>query len=592
MPKPSKTIRALLVFLLSAALPLAACGAPAPTPTSVPIAAPSATPTSGPPAPSITSVELDRAELPRYESLEMTVALQAQYTNPYDAREVSLDGIFTGPDGTQMTVPGFWDGKDSWRVRFTPSAEGEWRYQLTVKDTGGSSAPSEGTFNVTASDLHGWLQVGKTVDPAYSARYLAHHDGMPFYGVGHADAITLFSGGFDAQQGFSIFNQMQKAGENYVVWWPLYGNSPVNPTYNEYSIPNMGVLDLIVRDAEKKGIFLVFTIWDHAQLRDSTHAWGPGQWEANGFSKLTSIKDFFVSDESWVWQENFYRYVIARWGYSRAIGMWQTVSEINGTNAYDQTNSWHEKVNAYFIANDPYRHPTTASKSGDVEWSEGHAAMDAPQVHLYDFKLGTQKIDAVHSAAVIARWTQLMWDVAEKPNWIGEFGADGSTYYPEMFHNSIWAALASGAAMTPAEWNDGRSWGEMTKEMDADIARLAAFVADIPLVKLDPASLAISASDEQVRGWGVAGVEGGVLWVQDFALEGKTIDEVRADKTIRSGVQLEVRGLAAGTYLVTPYDTWQGQYLESFEITCTDGQTCPVALPDFHADLAFKLERK
>ena len=51
--------------------------------------------------PSISVVAPDRTELPRYESLELSVALKAKYNNPYDLRQVSLDGLFTGPDGVR-----------------------------------------------------------------------------------------------------------------------------------------------------------------------------------------------------------------------------------------------------------------------------------------------------------------------------------------------------------------------------------------------------------------------------------------------------------------------------------------------------------
>ncbi|MGC1376726.1 MAG: DUF5060 domain-containing protein [Anaerolineales bacterium] len=611
MPKNFRTIHILAACAIGAALLLAACSATAtppatqvptlaPSPTTAPTAAPSPTPTAVKPLPQITNVDVDLTHVLRYAPIEMKVALQATYTNPYDLREVSLDGVFTGSDGARMVVPGFWDGKDSWKVRFTPSQVGEWNYQLVITDGGGSSAPAQGKFNVAAPDplassaqaLHGWLQVGKTVNPAYSAHYLAYQDGTPFYGLGYCEALNILTGGFSLERGVPVFNNMKAAGQNFVVWWPLYSNSPVSGSYNQYAAPNMDVIDIVVKDAQKKGVFLVFTIWDHPELRDSTHAWGPGQWPANGFSKLGSIDSFFTSDEAWAWQENLYRYIIARWGYSPAIGMWQTVSEINGTNAYDQTNPWHEKVNAYFIANDPYRHPTTASKSGDVEWPEGHKAMDVPQVHLYDFTNGALKIDDTHAAAVLAHWTQLMWNEAGKPNWVGEFGVPGDQDYPEMFHNSIWAALAAGAAMTPAKWTGGGSWSEMTDAMNADMGRLGKFVADIPLAKLDPSALQVASSDEKVRGWGVAGADGGLFWVQDFSLEGQTIDVIRKDKTVRKGVKLEIQGLAAGTYKVTPYDTWLGKYLTAIQVVCKDGEACQVSLPNFHADMAFKLERK
>jgi hypothetical protein len=425
------------------------------------------------------------------------------------------------------------------------------------------------------------------VNPNFSGHYLVHHDGTPFYGVGHCDALNILVDGFDPEEGVGLFDRMKESGENYVVWWPLYSNSPVGSSYEDYSVSNMKLIDLVVSDAQKEGIFLVFTIWDHPQLRDEDHSWDTGNWKRNGFSRLGTLDSFFTSGEAWAWQENLYRYIIARWGYSTAIGLWQTVSEINGTAAYDQTDAWHGKVNAYFVENDPYRHPTTASMSGDTDWTEGHRTMDAPQVHVYALEE-----DAVKAADIIAGWTELMWDRAEKPNWIGEFGVGGDTHYPELFHNAIWAALASGAAMTPAEWNSSGFWGSMTPEMNADSGRLAAFVAETPLAEWKPAALEVVTSDPEVRGWGVAGRDGGILWVQDFSLEGGTIAEVRTAETLRQDIALEVQGMEGGSYTVYPYDTWQGTYLESFVLDCAGGQACTVPLPDFVADLAFRVERE
>ncbi|RPI31743.1 MAG: DUF5060 domain-containing protein [Chloroflexota bacterium] len=566
--------------------------APAASPTvpllPTPTAQPEPTPTSAPVLPKITGVDLDLPEVPRYESIEFKLSVEAGYTNPYDAREVTLDGTFKGPDGVEMTVPGFWDGETSWRVRFTPDQEGEWSYQLVIQDRRGESLPAEGKFEVAPSEKHGWLQPGSQVNPEYSGHYLVYQDGTPFYGVGHCDAFSILADGFDIERGVGLFNKMLEAGENYVVWWPLYSTSPVNSAYDKYSASNMKVIDAIVRDAQKKGIFLVFTIWDHPQLRGEDHAWGRGNYmNNNGFRNLVDVDSFFTSEEAWAWQENFYRYIIARWGFSPGIGMWQTVSEINGTNAYENTDAWHEKVNQYFIDNDPYRHPTTASMSGDTDWEAGHQAMDAPQVHVYALEN-----DAVKSAGIIAYWTGLMWDRVEKPNWVGEFGVTGNLYYPELFHNSIWAALGAGAAMTPAEWNGGGSWMEMTPDLYADIGRLARFVADIPLAELDPSALQINSTDPEVRAWGVAGEQGGLLWVQDFSMEGRPIEEVRSLSAPRQGVQIEIQGLESGDYTLRPYDTWQGEYLEAFDVSCSQEQVCRVDLPDFVADMAFKLERK
>ena len=132
----------------------------------------------------------------------------------------------------------------------------------------------------------------------------------------------------------------------------------------------------------------------------------------------------------------------------------------------------------------------------------------------------------------------------------------------------------------------------MTPEMYADNGRLAQFVASIPLVSLNPAPLTITSSEAQVRGWGMAGQAGGLFWVQDFAMQGQFIDKVRSYDVLRQGVRLEIQGLTDGTYSITPFDTWQGIYLAPFDISCAPGQPCRVPLPDFKADMAFKIERK
>ena len=589
-----KTFRATHLFaFFGAVLFLSACSVatepPTLTPTLAPTEFPTITPTATMPRPVIQSAQPDHAEVGLYGAIDITVKAETQKVNPYDARIIRLDSVFTAPDKTQMPINGFWDGKDAWHIRFTPSQIGEWNYQLLFKDPGGISEPVAGKFTVVASDLHGAIQIGKKINPNYSSHYLAYQDGTPFYGIGHADALNILSG-FSLERGLPIFNAMKEDNENYLVWWPLYTNSPVNGSYDQYSAANMGIIDLVVREAEKKNIVLVFTIWDHPELRDKTHAWGAGQWAANGFSKLGDINSFFTSDEAWAWQENLYRYIIARWGYSNAIGMWMTVSEINGTNAYDQTNPWHEKVNAYFQNNDPYHHPTTASMSGDVDWPEGHKVMDVSQVHVYDFSNGSVKIDDTHASAVLAHWTELMWNQAEKPNWVGEYGVPSDSDYPEIFHNSNWAALASGAAMIPAEWNGGGSWGEMTQAMSDDIARLAKFVGELPLVKWNPSPLKISTKDADIRAWGVAGADGGLIWVQNYTLEGKNIITIRKDRSQRKGVKLQIQGLPAGKYLFTPYNTWLGTYAKAIEVTCAD--TCELKVPTLHNDMAFKIEKK
>ncbi|HEU4319965.1 MAG TPA: DUF5060 domain-containing protein [Acidimicrobiia bacterium] len=536
--------------------------------------------------PSIESVSSDTFELASYEQVELTVDLTATYDNPFDQREVTLDAAFTHEGGQSLSIPGFWDGDASWKVRFTPNEPGYWTYQIAVTDNSGTSEPVVGTITVAPSDHPGFLRIGDQVDPDYSPRYFAYEDGTPWYGRGHADLDMSLGGADPSGDGLRKFSEMAETGENYEMWWPLWGNNFIQSTYSEYSPAQMEIIDFVMTDAEAKGIAIVFTMWGHQFLRTGAHEWGDDRWGFNGFNDLTDIDGFFTDPEAWAWQENLYRYVIARWSYSPALVMWQTVTEINGTESYDHTDVWHEKVNAYFQDNDPFRHPTTATKSGAQDWPEGHASMDVPQVHIYHIFGENPIADTVH----FVQWTELMWDREAKPNWAGEYGNEAQVYYPEFMHNANWASLVAGAALTPTEWNDKRAFGTFDEPMKQDMRRFSDFVEQVPLVVYDPERVEVITSDPAVRGWGLIGDRGGVGWVQDFALETATMEEIRADRTVRSDVNVTFDPVSAGTWKVTPYDTWTGEWFSEIVIDCPGGP-CQISLPDFHADLALHLER-
>ena len=568
---------------------LSACTSTAETTTTTPTTTPTppATTTTGADTPqtnlpAISNVTPESESIAKYDKLELVVALEAEFDNPFDQRDVALDAVFTGPDGSTWEVPGFWDAHDAWRFRFTPNQPGEWSYEATVADRNGTSEPWQGSFAVSDSDHRGWLQVGSWVDPSYSDHYFAFTDGTPWYGFGHAN-LQMSLGGYTAT-GFRKINEMKEIGENFEMWWPQWSANFLANAHDDYAAAQMDSIDLFIREAEANGITFAYTIWIHQLLRTNNHPWQKGKWLDNGFSQIVSIDQFFVDGEAWAWQENYYRYTIARWGYSTAIGMWQTVTEINGTESYGETDPWHAKVNAYFQDNDPYRHPTTATKSGGEDWPTAHAVMDVPQMHVYE----EFHQDPLEATEIMARWTALMFSREDKPNWIGEYGIRGQMTYPDTMHNSNWVTLATGAATTPIEWNDGTGYGSFDDEMAADMARFVDFVDTLPLVRLNPEVVTVSTSDESIRGWGVAGRAGGVVWVQDFALQGAELETIMSDETVRSGVAVTLDGELFGDYLVRPYNTWTGQWLEPIEMSCTTD--CRLTLPDFVSDLALRIE--
>jgi len=109
----------------------------------------------------------------RWGMFELTLQGPAS-GNPY--LDVQLSAVFT-QNGRQVTVPGFWDGGGTYKVRFSPPTTGEWRYE-TRSATPALNGKS-GAFTVTppTGGNHGPVQV-------FNTYYLRYADGTPYHQFG------------------------------------------------------------------------------------------------------------------------------------------------------------------------------------------------------------------------------------------------------------------------------------------------------------------------------------------------------------------------------------------------------------------------
>jgi len=117
--------------------------------------------------------------------VEITLTAEDAYLNPY--KDVDVEATFTAPDMTTMTMPGFWDGDSTWKIRFAPNQVGEWTYETSSTNPGDTGLDGQtGTIDVTAytgtldSYEHGWA-----LQPSGNDRYITYTDGTPFYWLGY-----------------------------------------------------------------------------------------------------------------------------------------------------------------------------------------------------------------------------------------------------------------------------------------------------------------------------------------------------------------------------------------------------------------------
>lgn len=105
------------------------------------------------------------------------------YRDPFN--EVTVDVIFTDPDGERLCVPAFWSGDGIWRVRYASPKVGIHRWRSVCSDESNSSLHGrEGELEIVPYDgdnplfRHGPLRVSA------NRRYLEHYDGTPFFWLG------------------------------------------------------------------------------------------------------------------------------------------------------------------------------------------------------------------------------------------------------------------------------------------------------------------------------------------------------------------------------------------------------------------------
>jgi hypothetical protein len=107
-------------------------------------------------------------------------ALHAQVAgNPFD---VDVRGEFLGPDGTRITVPGFFAGGDTWKIRFSPTVTGHWS-MTTASPVAALNGHAESEIECAKNSnpaVHGGLRV----DPVNRHHFL-YEDGARYFLMGY-----------------------------------------------------------------------------------------------------------------------------------------------------------------------------------------------------------------------------------------------------------------------------------------------------------------------------------------------------------------------------------------------------------------------
>ncbi len=517
--------------------------------------------------PAISRIFSPREATGLYEKLEMGLSINAEYTNPFDPDEIDIMAVFKSPSGKEWKVPGFYSQsrRGGFLVRFSPNENGEWSYMISVRDKNGTSTSEARIFNVVPSAYHGPIRI------AENKRYLEQADGTPWFGVG-----LWYNGENDTE----VLDELQEKGVNFIsklistleTWGTGMGR------YDQMMCQQ---IDELLEELEKRDMQLALNFWFHSFLSETV--WGGGNiaWNTNPYQLVCEAKDFYSSEEAWKYQEKLYRYMIARWGYSRSLAIWFVVDEVNGTDGWMSGDSlgaanWARKVHEYFKKNDPWNHPTTGTRSGGVQewWDKGYEIFDMTGREIYEAQgfpineTGQIEKDDTHpltySYLNYHGQVKKLWNNYEKPALIPETGWDHTFYemsmpgYQAYFHNTLWVTLATGSAMSPFWWSYSDQLNDNV--VTNQLRHFRRFTEQIPFSKLtnlapleasNPGGHAFAmGSDQLIFGWAVNA------------------------NTDMSGKTITIRGVKKGQYRLKLYHTWSGRYIE------VDGQREPLIKSD------------
>lgn len=263
--------------------------------------------------------------------------------------------------------------------------------------------------------------------------------------------------------------------------WEADVNRPARGWYNPVDCV---LLDYLVEAAAAHGVYLQLCMLTRDLYMDALSDPQSAEYEQ-------AIAD----------AKRFFRYAIARWGYSPAVGAWEYWNEMDPGKP---TERFYEELGRFFEEHDPYRHLRTTSTWHPSPRDMRHPRLDIADVHYYLRPTERHLRDEVE--AVLDRAKFLREHASSKPALLAEFGlatekwgladdmkADRQAIH---FHNALWASALSGLSGTAMFW-----WWEQLDQLGAyrHYGPVARFVADIPwesgtLVPFDGVS-----ADQSVR---------------------------------------------------------------------------------------------
>ncbi|MBQ6268333.1 MAG: DUF4038 domain-containing protein [Clostridia bacterium] len=304
--------------------------------------------------------------------VELSYESEKSYADPFN--EVTLDLLLYG-NGRLYTVPAFWDGGNTWRIRFVCPAAGIWQCKTVCSDESNTALHNR-TAQVDCSAYSGNLEIYKHgfVTTRYGEKYLTYEDGTPFYYLGdthwqlaqETPEIVAAICEKRVEQGFTVYQSQPN---------DCAFNSAVTENIGENALDDLRDFDQKFRIISENGLIHAHSqfFWPLSGMTRLIN--NHGGWTEPKITGMLGTKKVIMpdlSDEAKEYLEKLARYWVAR--YSAFPVIWTLGQEIDNDPYQDETSPWNAVNNPYkYVAEylakyDPYDHPVTAHQesTGDT----------------------------------------------------------------------------------------------------------------------------------------------------------------------------------------------------------------------------------
>lgn len=425
-------------------------------------------------APTITAATPTTTNVEQWGKFEVELDVNATWTNPYDYDDIRVAATFVGPDGQTKNVDGFFmqdysivneqgglipSGNGRFRVRFSPDQPGTWTYSLSITNAAGTGTFAAQTFEATAPAIEqnaGFVRADQT-------NYLHFDDGRQYIPIGENIAWQSTNAYVDYK------NWLTKVANNngnyFRLWQCAWGlglewknGASGYQGLRKYQQSNAYYTDWLLDFCAERGIYIMYCLQYHGQVSTNVNPnWNENPYNAANSGPCANTWDFFTNTAAKNHTKNRYRYVLARWGYSRNILAWELFNEVGWTDQFEQHKDdiadWHSEMASYLKANDANSHLVTTSYIN--EYNDPNAwnlpDIDFTQTHFY--------VETPFLERTLVGGIRSYLNDYGKPTINGEFGLSGSgsglgSLDPNgiHIHNSMWGSLFGGGMGTGMSW--------------------------------------------------------------------------------------------------------------------------------------------